>query len=56
LFEARAGIAVPPEDAEALAGAICTLWKNPVLALKQDATEGARYLISTRVIVNRLLT
>ena len=35
LLEARAGIAVPPEDVEALAGAICTLWKNPVLALKQ---------------------
>jgi len=35
LLEARAGIAVPPEDAEALAGAICTLWKNPVLGLKQ---------------------
>src|SRR5437764_3302187 len=35
LLEARAGIAVPPEDDEALAGAICTLWGNPLLGLKQ---------------------
>src|SRR5437879_12736752 len=34
LLEARAGIAVPPEDAEALAGAILTLCRNLALGLE----------------------
>ncbi|HYY72451.1 MAG TPA: glycosyltransferase family 4 protein [Candidatus Bathyarchaeia archaeon] len=37
LLEADAGIAVPPEDSEALAGTILTLCKNPVLGLELGA-------------------
>src|SRR5437667_9501929 len=34
LLEARAGIAVPPEDREVLAAAILTLCKDPALSLE----------------------